>query len=238
MTESRFDDFAAEFSQTKPADYADLLARRAAKGAQVAELLRSHLDSRCPTSARNARSNIHNNGFVKLALWRHPETQASIRVHVWQPHAGDRVPAPSVHDHRWDFASMVIAGRLHFANYDERECADGTWILRQVSDADADGSKQTRRSTRCELRETCSYELGPGLVHALDHRQLHRTPAPRSYAATLVLIARPARNFSRVAKPLSQDPEGRLTQSRALEPAEICRHIEEIIGRSDAAPRA
>jgi hypothetical protein len=234
---SDFKEFAAEVGRSEAAGYAKLLARCAATRDQVADLLRSYLEWRARTLPPAGRAHFHNNGFLKLTLWRHPETHASIRVHVWQASTSEgAAEASSVHDHRWKFASVVLAGRLQFTNFEQIGSPDGEWMLQRASDANADGIKQLEQATRCVLREVCTYELTPGLIHALDHRQLHRTPAPEGYAATLVLVAPPVRPFSRVVKPQSQAPIKLLTSTRSLQAAEIVGQIEILIERIHAAP--
>lgn len=228
---NEFAAFAAELSAARAEGYRALLERRGPDPARMASLLESHLRWPERSGWAAGRSHVHNNGFLKLSLWRDPATQATIRLHVWRP--GEDAGTPSVHDHRWSFASVVLAGRLSFSNFDLVEDSRGGWISHRVTDADAEGTKQQRRGERCELRRTCDYDLTAGGTHWVSHEQLHRTPPPSTFAATLVLTGPPQRRFSRVVTPLGSPAPGAgdtVASARTLDPQEVERAIRDVIG--------
>jgi hypothetical protein len=211
-----------------------LLEQLASRG-EALRLLESYLAWSRRESRPAGRSHAHNNGFLKISLWRHPETGTSIRVHVWKP---ARQPSTSsVHNHRWNLSSLVLAGRLSFSNFEQVPAAGGGWFARDLTDADLRGVKQCAQLARCDLRLTCEYTVTPGGTHWIEHTQLHRTPAPSSFAATLVLTGPPRRSFSRVI--MRPDPEtggscDGTTSGRTLEPREVERALREVIERSHA----
>lgn len=149
-------------------------------------------------AATVARSSYwHSNGFAKLVLHRHRSPELSLRLHVW---TGDR-PAPAVdyqniHNHRWAFGSVVLAGALDVDEFEEASDPGDPKAL--VCDAFAydavpDGaSGQLRPLGRRALRPTGSTAYGPGDVHLCDTRTLHTvTPVDPVLTAT-ILVQGPA----------------------------------------------
>jgi hypothetical protein len=57
-----------------------------------------------------ARSYAHPNGFDRISLYSDPEG-LEVRVHLWW--AGV-LSDEGIHNHAWDFSSLVLTGSLHF----------------------------------------------------------------------------------------------------------------------------
>ena len=57
------------------------------------------------------RSHIHDNGFVKLALFDSDDGRYRVRLHIWESSETSDQEA-NVHDHRYDFISLVVVGGL------------------------------------------------------------------------------------------------------------------------------
>ena len=62
----------------------------------------------------------HGNGFAKLILHRHVEPAFHLRLHVWPVGGPDRpmFETGNIHNHRWAFASVVLAGGLHVEDFE------------------------------------------------------------------------------------------------------------------------
>lgn len=110
----------------------------------------------------------HPNGFYKLKLLS-PGTHAwALRLHVWDTPA----PASDVHNHRWDFASYVISGRLRESRF---TLVHGTGSAQVFTlSRSADGGYRRAPEGVCELNETSHYVHTRGQSYALGHRVLHR----------------------------------------------------------------
>lgn len=59
-------------------------------------------------------SYLHGNGFYKIVLAQNEIFK--LRLHIWLPNVD---AAENVHEHRWHFASTVLAGTLHSEIYAE-----------------------------------------------------------------------------------------------------------------------
>jgi hypothetical protein len=149
-------------------------------------------------AATVARSSYwHSNGFAKLVLHRNTDPELSLRLHVW---TGDR-PAPTVdyqniHNHRWAFGSVVLAGALDVDEFEETSDAADPKALAcnaYAYDAVADGaSGQLRPLGIRALRPTGSASYEAGEMHLCDTRTLHTvTPVGSGLTAT-ILVQGPA----------------------------------------------
>jgi hypothetical protein len=56
-------------------------------------------------------SHVHENGFTKLTLFDAVNGRYRIRLHIWDPKDSTKEEV-NVHDHRYDFVSLVVTGRL------------------------------------------------------------------------------------------------------------------------------
>jgi hypothetical protein len=81
---------------------------------ETALLLEAVLEDDDCASEVAARSYWHGNGFCKIVLAERGGMK--LRLHVWE--AG-RAAEENIHDHRWEFSSMVLSGRLVSATYRE-----------------------------------------------------------------------------------------------------------------------
>lgn len=214
MTDQDVDATTARSIEEQPADFAGLLARMQdattgpddatslARGGNVltsafanpansAGLLASWADAlEAGETYDRGRSQMHNNGFSKISLVR-LDGGWNLRLHVWPAGKGD----PRVHDHRWSFASIAVAGALDVMNYvvepaDEGE--DPTHRYR-LYDATGDGEKRLERIEDGALRPSSSYRIGRGAFHVLDYRDPHIVWNTTGDDAVTLMLSGPAR---------------------------------------------
>jgi hypothetical protein len=74
------------------------------------------------------RSYTHPNGFSKLILTPSVYPEGELRLHVWDNESWAGVDS-KIHNHAWDFASMVLCGALENVVYDIAE-GDSFWLQR------------------------------------------------------------------------------------------------------------
>lgn len=81
----------------------------------------AQLIARATSRPEAVRAYEHENGFEKVTLGRDPVTGALLRAHFWSRvgSAEQARPAGNLHNHRWDFASMVLRGGLRIARFVE-----------------------------------------------------------------------------------------------------------------------
>ncbi|MFF3150139.1 hypothetical protein ACFVRU_52675 [Streptomyces sp. NPDC057927] len=149
----------------------------------------------------------HPNGFIKMKLLTPGADAWSLRVHVW-----DRpVPSSDVHNHRWDFASCVVSGRLIETQFDlEREGGD-TPVFRLSKDAA--GSYHYTKDGVGHLREGRVTQREVGQAYTLDHRVLHRADPDGGHLVITVVLQGPDLTRTTTVVP-AEVPEW--TESRAI----------------------
>lgn len=132
-------------------------------------------------------------GFGMLRLYPHPEDR-SVRLNVWMPSLA--TPGVShVHDHPWDFESIVLAGQLRNFRYCEEHNQHGAWwAWRHIQTGPGGGPKGSPKL--CKLRPFVPdvYVRGDSYKQFAD--EIHRTAA---LEGTVTI------NFRRV--PPGRDPE-------------------------------
>jgi len=168
---------------------------------RINNLLNSWLDLMSNGSEiKRGQSQVHNNGFLKISLYKF-DSGWNLRLHVWPPKVSD----PRIHDHRWSFASLSLAGRLDAMNYILDESALDNMPRYRLYDADLTGEKQLERIDDAKLRPTCSYRLSQGDFHLLDYRDPHIVWNPTNdYSITLMLSGPAERSYSHSFGPRSE----------------------------------
>ena len=131
----------------------------------------------------------HNLGFDKIILLR-DEFDAMIKLDVWWP---DHRVNDNIHSHRWDFSSIVLAGRLNLKHFSPARSSEEVQVYRisvppRPTDADP-----------IDIALACTWDgdLVAGSSYDLDYRQFHTSNGTSGLATvTLVAQARPRRHYS------------------------------------------
>lgn len=177
-----------------------------------------HLKSDRPVGS----SHLHENGFLKLGIYKSALTGIKVRVHIWPKGEADR--SSEIHDHRWSFASLVCKGAVRFENFrkDVREESpeSSSYLEYQLSDADSSGQKLVSATGRVRLLPVSTYEVAEYSTHALSHDVPHCATALSSESTVVTLVltapaARPYSNTYRTDKNLSERTAARTYLSKS-----------------------
>jgi hypothetical protein len=168
-----------------------------------------------------ASSYIHANGFYKIVLLSSDERDYKLRLHVWPPRKEGRpYRRADIHDHRWDFGSLILAGSYTHEEYKPNRAGiltrkyeyvplarDGLFNLRYLGEA------RLKRTFRCLMVAGTRYTLDAGVLHYVVQESEHLT-------ATLVLRGKRSRRstfvFSRRQKTLHQEVASTSLTTEAL----------------------
>lgn len=168
------------------------------------DLIREVLDDDELVRAGAAASYRHANGFDKLILASSPLGHM-IKLDIWWPE--DPRGQEDIHNHRYNFSSLVLVGELSMEHYELRE----TGVLMDHFHVESDyqhgeaargrtdrlhkqGQRKVEKLFRCALPAAGDYYL--------HHAQLHRVAAaPKFLTATLVFQDSNARDMSEVLRP-------------------------------------
>jgi hypothetical protein len=174
--------FVADYRSGNDSALVDCLRRVAAP-----EFLR-------PLLARAAAGDVpdgayrHPNGFLKIVLATGPEFQ--LRLHVWRPTPEYPPPTENVHNHRWDFASAVLAGGYRFQEYVHDARGDDFRAFRYGGHR---GTSSYALTPAGDARLKCVFDadLSPGSSYLLTSDVLHRVVGPADRTTVSLILQGP-----------------------------------------------
>jgi len=180
------------------------LLRSTVQGGRLRRLLIELLASPGQMRSLAARSYQHGNGFTKFELLSHGGYK--VRLHGWLPGVAAE---ENIHDHRWGFASMILAGQLCSEAFlddalGELTCTEYAYSSRQQGKA---AGKE--RIGEARLRPLGRQIREAGDVYAMKPAELHRICiSGRELIATLMISEPPLAGGSRLL----------VESSRAIDP--------------------
>ncbi|WP_426491260.1 cupin domain-containing protein [Hymenobacter sp. 102] len=133
-------------------------------------------------------SYYHHNGFRKLVLLQNAAFK--LRLHLWE--ARSERHHENIHDHRWNFASALLAGRFQTVIWEED--AQGPEVRLDCTYTPArEGSVYgVRENGRVRLRPQRTHTLQEGDIYYMPASTLHQVTDPGEGATrTLMLTATP-----------------------------------------------
>lgn len=142
------------------------------------------------------RSYSHANGFEKLVLGWTEKGGPKLRLHIW-PDNATRDSTMHIHDHCWDFASIVLKGAL--VSHDFQAAGDdGTWFHYRCPN-NAVKADTELVSSGVRLKKVAIRHFNSGDAYEQNMRLLHwATPALPTQTITLVLQGPHLRDNSNV----------------------------------------
>lgn len=148
-------------------------------------------------------SYAHPNGFRKLVIAT-TEEGGRLRLHHWPD--GDVEPS-NVHNHRWDFASAIVAGQVRSALFSLG--ARGEAVERHVFEPSHPGGRYSLSPAGTgALSRTAIADFGPGSTYALRAEQLHQVRCDPD-TLSLVLTGPAKRDRTDVFRPAALGPQPR-----------------------------
>lgn len=151
------------------------------------------------------RSYWHTNGFAKLILHEAPNRDYRVRLHAWLENGTTNTTEANIHNHRWDFASLLITGAgmmVRDFEVDRR----GQQYHAFTYTRDERGSSVLTPIEITQLRQTRFRVIRPGESYVCSTTDVHvTTPLPGARCFSLIVQGRPqvsaATVYSRSAQP-------------------------------------
>lgn len=178
-------------------------------------------------AAMAERSYRHDNGFDKFVLSSAPASGLKLVLHVWRSVKNDYVD--NIHDHRWDFASIVLCGSLRFDLYEPDRNGASYPVLYYSSPDDghayrmdpADDIIVARRASVI-MTKGSSYRWNMSLLHRawgvavpLTVTLIVQGPAKRARTTVLVRSVRRDSGFRQITRLAETDVNHLLTELTA-----------------------
>jgi hypothetical protein len=85
--------------------------------ANLSTMFDEFVDEVSAGNSENPESYTHDNGFDKIVLFEDETTKMKMRLHIWDPVTTGSRMRQNVHNHRWDFASMILLGQSDQITY-------------------------------------------------------------------------------------------------------------------------
>ncbi|UOQ76530.1 hypothetical protein MUN84_18630 [Hymenobacter sp. 5516J-16] len=134
------------------------------------------------------RSYYHHNGFRKLVLLQNQAFK--LRLHLWE--ANSERHHENIHDHRWNFASCLLAGRFQTVVWEEDAAGPETRLNCTYTPAQADGCYGVHEHGQVRLRQRATHVLQAGDQYYMPASTLHQVTDPgQGETITLMLTATP-----------------------------------------------
>ncbi|QFZ17071.1 hypothetical protein [Saccharothrix syringae] len=208
--------FVADYRSGNDFALVDCLRRLAAP-----EFLRPLL-ARGATGEVPDRAYRHPNGFLKIVLVSNPEFQ--LRLHVWRPAPEYPAPTENVHNHRWDFASAVLAGGYRFQEY-VPDARGEDFLGFRYGGHRGTSSYALAPTGDARLRCTFDADLSSGSSYLLTSDVLHRVVSPADRTTVSMILQGPhkdapvevyAKHALRSGEDITLDPLPREQVAREL----------------------
>lgn len=140
----------------------------------------------------------HPNGFDKHILASSFNNHYIARLHIWWADCESKdTGVEDIHDHAWDFASLVLVGSLEVQIFEQFSSQHKTHSHYRCSITSRDLNPKLEFKGLKSLREIYSACVVSGSNYFLDHRVLHRVHTNVT-TATLMLQRPFVRNYSNV----------------------------------------
>lgn len=150
----------------------------------LAQLLRSE---EALTSVQT-RSYYHHNGFRKLVLLQNKAFK--LRLHLWE--ARSERHHENIHDHRWNFASALLAGSFKTVVWEEDAAGTEVRLDCTYTPAQEGRAYGVRENGQVRLRAQATHTLRASDVYYMPASTLHQVTDPGEGATrTLMLTATP-----------------------------------------------
>jgi hypothetical protein len=183
------------------------------------------------------RSYWHANGFAKVVL--HAGDAFGVRLHIWPanhpPGRGDRprVGGENPHNHRWDFASLLLTGTLREAQFSVADPTDGGTVrYMQCHYGREDGRTYLRPSEVTSLRGEGTVVRGAGSIDVVPRTATH-VVAPVGADPVMTVVVQGPRTAEPVPVYVRLDKQA-VDPQRPLAAEELLQLLGGVLDGSDA----
>ncbi len=148
-------------------------------------------------SAVASKSYLHPNGFEKIPLAYTRTPEYKLVLHVWC--GGRDAHEPSdIHNHRWDFSSMVLLGGLQWEQYEISASLGHPMAEYRYQSPEGSGSYSLEHVGSSPLHCVLSAWFSERTTYTFSRDALHRADPGTSMSVSLVLQGSPQQSRTRV----------------------------------------
>lgn len=164
--------------------------------APLSQLLSSFRADASSLAVLASRSYRHRNGFDKIVLAAPSGSPLKLVLHVWLREGLE--DSDNIHDHRWDFSSVVVCGALRLEFYD-RDTEGRTYSVMQYRPLPGVGKFEFHSHGSTAVSAHASVTMTVGSTYSWACDRLHRAwGLPGQVTATLLVQGPPTRGSTNV----------------------------------------
>jgi len=183
--------------------------RAAASLVALLRLLRADADRLALVAGNSHR---HRNGFDKIVLAAPSGSPLKLVLHVWPD--GGLATSDNIHNHRWDFSSVVICGALRLELY-EQDAEGENYAVMQYRPVAGVGRFELRRGGTTTVSVRAAVTMTVGSTYSWTRDRLHRAwGIPGQVTATLIVQGPSAQESTTVL--VGRDDANRLDGPQSL----------------------
>ncbi|MEQ1763856.1 MAG: hypothetical protein ABL984_12020 [Pyrinomonadaceae bacterium] len=154
-----------------------------------------------------SRSYHHYNGFDKIVLSADERNGEELRLHLWRLEGAAECEIGNVHDHRWDFCSVIVSGSYSYETFEASSAGDKMleYVHRSRQGSDNYAPRLVNRS---RLLRVSAGLIATGESYFLPNNVLHRVKPEAEVTMSLVAqgpqISPTARIFADLDSPMPE----------------------------------
>jgi hypothetical protein len=207
----------------------DLADRRA-----LSSLIRTMLADPEQLSRTASESYTHDNGFDKIVILAPEHSGYKLRLHIWWPDH-DKPYTENIHDHRWDFASVVLTGSCRNQIFRRAKGGESVHEYRYIR-PEQRGSYVLSPVGEAEIYCTLDTSLVAGTYYTMHHTEFHRIVSDRlDLTSTLFLQSPPLQNWTHLFAPQVLVHSGQV-QQRSFSTEELAEKLTQYLSHLEDVP--
>jgi len=138
-------------------------------------------------------SYLHNNGFYKIVISCRNNCGYKLRVHLWE-----NCGKGKIHDHSWDYHSLLLYGSYRMLTHTPIKQKQGTWHRIEVPNIMASCDESRIERSVYSLETSTAIEVFPGRIVGLPYHVVHSVDITKSPNATIMVHTGHKREYSNV----------------------------------------
>ena len=167
------------------------------KSGTFRELLREQIADPVALLYLAQQSQLHPNNFLKIPLVVTAGTSKLV-VHKWSDEPG---ADPDLHNHRWNFVSTVLRGRLSATTFSALDDLEGHYEEFAYGSATSQAFYPLTPVGRVSLSQSGRTSASAGEYYAQDHEIIHGAASVMPDTVTLIVQAPESSSECRVFRP-------------------------------------
>lgn len=133
-------------------------------------------------------SSVASSGHLRIII-RHPSSERHARIHFWP--FGESY-ATDIHNHRWDFASLILYGELTEETFSINPADDGLYHKYIHTPNPSSKGYSLNYIGVCDINILLKKTIHQGELNLMQHETFHRVYSSSNHGTATLMIEQPA----------------------------------------------